>query len=128
MKTFGYNLKINKRKDGQVYILKMTKTQEVYRFLIEVNRTMNNCKSMRYKFDWKFRFNIEKEKVRMNFPNYEIIESDSSRYQNYTEEDIKKLIHLKLKGKTDKEIATCLNRTYWSVVYKFKDLRKNGFL
>jgi hypothetical protein len=33
-----------------------------------------------------------------------------------------------LKDKTDKEIATYLNRTYWSVVYKVKDLRKNGLL
>ncbi|EIJ83666.1 hypothetical protein MGA3_00140 [Bacillus methanolicus MGA3] len=38
------------------------------------------------------------------------------------------MIYLKQNGYTDKEIAKRLNRTYWSVVYKLRELRKDGCL
>jgi len=123
---FKYELKLNKRNDGNGYILKMTKTKDVYRFLNEVKSTISNCESMRYKFDWEYRFNVEKEKLQLDYPSYSVIETDSSRFSNYTEKEVMDIIRLKLEGQTDQAIAYYLNRTYWSVVYKIKDLRKKG--
>jgi len=123
---FNYDLKLNKRNDGNGYILKMTKAKDVYHFLNQVNSTISNCDSMRYKFDWNYRFNVEKKKLHLDYSDYTVIETDSSRFSNYTEKEERDIIRLKLEGKTDRAIAEYLNRTYWSVVYKIRELRKNG--
>lgn len=123
---FKYELKLNKRKDGQGFILKMTKANDVYKFLNEIKTVISNCDSMRYKFDWPYRFNVEKEKLHLDYPNYTVIETDSSRFSNYTEKEEIDIVRLKLEGKTDRAIAEYLNRTYWSVVYKIRELRKKG--
>ncbi|WP_226529287.1 DNA endonuclease [Metabacillus niabensis] len=123
---FKFELKLNKRKDGKGYILKMTKTKDVYNFLNEIKSKISNCDSMRYKFDWQYRFNVEKEKLQFDYPDYTVIESDSKRFSKYTEKEEIDIVRLKLEGKTDKAIAEYLNRTYWSVVYKIRELRKRG--
>ena len=123
---FNYDLKLNKRNDGNGYILKMTKAKDVYHFLNQVKSTISNCDSMRYKFDWQYRFNVEKEKLHLYYPDYTIIETNSSRFSNYTEQEEMDIVRLKLEGKTDRAIAEYLNRTYWSVVYKIRELRKKG--
>ncbi|WP_307342455.1 DNA endonuclease [Metabacillus malikii] len=128
LQTFQYELKLNKRNDGYGYILKMTKTRDVYKFLNTVKKAMHHCRSMKYKFDWEYRFHIEKEKLQALYPDYHVIESNSTRFKNYTNEEITKLIALKQLAYTDDEIAKELGRSYWSIVYKIKELRKNGLL
>jgi hypothetical protein len=45
----------------------------------------------------------------------------------YSQDDEKKIVELKLEGKTDKEIAEILGRSYWGIVDKIRRMRKNGF-
>ncbi|RKD24224.1 hypothetical protein BEP19_07410 [Ammoniphilus oxalaticus] len=54
--------------------------------------------------------------------------SSSGRRKVNSNTEIKTLIKLKKSGSTDKAIAQQLNQTYWSVVYKLRELRKTEFL
>lgn len=42
----------------------------------------------------------------------------------YTDDEVTSLIEWKLQGITDLEIAYRLKRTYWSVVYKWRDVKR----
>ncbi|WP_079506681.1 hypothetical protein [Mesobacillus jeotgali] len=83
---------------------------------------------MDYKKDWKMRFELEKVKLQELYPGFQILSSDSERWRNYTEEDVNKIIELKKNNYTDQTIANALNRSYWSIVYKIRELRKDGRL
>ncbi len=65
-------------------------------------------------------------KWKTEYPDYQIITSSSSRSEVYSDEEIDLLIILKSLGFTDKVISNILNRSYWSVVYKWSDLQKQG--
>lgn len=75
--------------------------------------------SMRKKLDWEYRLNLEKTK----HPDMSVIVSKAKN--DYTNEEIQFIIQAKQKGMTDAKIAKTLNRTYWSVVYKWQDIKKN---
>ncbi len=122
--TYQIELKINKRKDGFGYVLKTTKVSETLKFLHVVFSSCADCPSMFYKTNWDFRFLLEIEKYRISHPDYCVIASSSDRNKNYTEEEYSQIFHMKSLGHTDKEIAETLGRSYWSVVYKWQDLRK----
>jgi hypothetical protein len=124
---FSMNFKLNKRKDGYGYILKLTKVSETLKLLEMVNTVITDCLSMRYKYDWEFRLNMEANKYQ-KFLNYNVISTDSFRFQNYSDEEIHSIINLQKSGKTDKEISKSLNRSYWSIVYKLREIRKDGHL
>lgn len=82
---------------------------------------------MRYKYDWEYRLEKEKQKL-SNYEGYSVLSSDSQRWKNYSNKEIEEIIFLKNAGKTDKEISISLNRSYWSVVYKLREIRKDGRL
>ncbi|WP_273124405.1 hypothetical protein [Bacillus weihaiensis] len=90
----------------------MTKTRDVYKFSHAVKQEMKACKSMMYKYDWKYRFQIEKATLHEEYPEYKILETYSSRYSSYTQKETNNLIKLLQEGKTYEEIAENLNRTY----------------
>lgn len=81
---------------------------------------------MLYKIDWKIRLKTETEKYKLRYPKYTILSGNSNRNKAYTKEEITPMLKLKRKGITDNEIAKEIERTNWSVVYKFSDLRKRG--
>jgi len=83
---------------------------------------------MYYKTNWNWRLKIETEKLTTIYPNYNVLSSQSSRHANYTEQEIQALIPLKATGYTIEQIGTHLNRSYWSVVYKTRELKKEGRL
>ncbi|WP_312092838.1 hypothetical protein [Niallia sp.] len=60
------------------------------------------------------------------YPTYTIITTDSDRYSAYTNEEVDTLIKLKKEGLTIKKIAYRINRSYWSVVNKWKELKKGS--
>lgn len=124
---FHVNLKINRRKNGFGYILKTTKVEDALKFLNIVKQTARDCPAMKYKYDWEYRIEAEKNKLN-DYEGYTVLSSDSSRWQNYSDGEISSLISLKWSGKTDKEIAGALNRSYWSVVNKLREIRKDGRL
>lgn len=123
---FGVELTTSKRPDGFGYILKTTKVSETMKFLKIVGDASKDCPSMYHKTDWGFRFQKEMERYKDSHPGYEVIASSSDRRKNYTKEECEILCQMKKEGKTDKEIALHLNRTYWSIVYKWRELRENS--
>lgn len=128
VETFGFDFRISKRKDGYGYVLKLTKVNESLEFMNYVSSAVQDCISMKYKFDWHERFAAERQTLLLNYPDYFVECSNSDRFKNYQEDEITEMINLKVQGWNDQDIATKINRTYWSVVNKFSALRKDGRL
>ncbi|KKE79961.1 DNA endonuclease [Bacilli bacterium] len=125
-KYFNINLKKCKRNDGYGYILRTTSVKETFNFLEQIKEVTATCPSMYYKTNWDFRLKKEKDKYKQLYPNYNLLISSSNRSRTYSEEEIKLLIKLKKQNQTDQSIAESIGRSYWSVVYKLSELRKNG--
>jgi hypothetical protein len=126
--TFDFYFKLSKRKDGHGYILRGTSTELTYRFLSFLSPITSTCPTMFYKSDWEWRLNQEKLKFNESHKGYEIVATSPDRFKNYADEEVEKIISLKKKGLKDKEIAVVVNRSYWSIVYKLRDLRTAGLL
>lgn len=127
-KYFGFNFKINKRKDGYGHILRLSTVSESLKFLETIKECSAGCPEMEYKYDWTKRLQMEREKLLKDYPDFQILSSDSNRWRDYTKEEITTMILLKKEGKTNQQIADELQRSYWSIVYKLKDIRKDGLL
>lgn len=121
--TFSIEMNISKRPDGFGYILKTTKVSETMKFLSVVFGASSDCPSMFYKTNWEMRFAHEIARYQESSPNYKVIASTSDRSRNYTQEECNLLRQMKNEGAKDKDIALKLNRTYWSIVYKWRELK-----
>ncbi|MDX8343218.1 DNA endonuclease [Rossellomorea sp. YZS02] len=128
LESFQIDFKLNKRRDGHGYILRGTSTDLTYNFLNLLSPITLTCESMYYKSNWEWRLKQEEQKFLVQYPNYQIIASSSSRNKNYSDKEINEMISLKKKGFKDQEIANTLARSYWSVVYKLRELRNGGVL
>lgn len=122
-KTFNITLAISRRKDGSGFVLKTNTTADTLHFLDTIQSVTLEIPSMYYKSNWAYRFELETKKWKAKHPDYEVLASDRKRSKAYSEEEIQKLLSLKKKGFTDQQAADLLGRTYWSVVYKLRDLR-----
>lgn len=120
---FFVGLKISKRPDGFGYVLKTTKVSETLKFLQIVLAVSSNCPSMFYKTDWSFRFENETQKYKESHPEYEVVASSSERSKNYSDAECNIIRTMKNDGYTDKQISEKLGRSYWSVVYKWREIR-----
>lgn len=126
--SFQIKFKLSKRKDGHGYILKGTSTDVTYHFLNLLSPITLTCESMYYKSNWEWRLKQEEQKFLEQYPNYQVISSCTNRFKNYTAEEVGKMIFLKKNGVKDIEIAKTLCRSYWSVVYKLRELRRERLL
>ncbi|MGM7634569.1 DNA endonuclease [Bacillus sp. Hm123] len=126
--TFNLSFKYVMVPDGYHYALKFTSVKDTFAFLCCIEAISFPCPSMYYKTNWTWRFNHEKQLLTTQYPNYEVITTDSERYKPYSEEEVSLLTSMKTKGATTKQIAKKLNRTYWSVTYKIKELRRKSLL
>lgn len=81
---------------------------------------------MFYKTNWNYRFTKELIKWKEKYPDYKVITSPSERSKAYSEDEIELLVILKYLCYTDKNISSILNRSYWSVVYKWKEIYKRS--
>lgn len=79
---------------------------------------------MFYKTHWDFRFEKEISRYRESHPEYTVIASSSDRNKNYSEEECNQIRLMKSQGFTDKAIAEKLGRSYWSIVYKWREIRE----
>jgi hypothetical protein len=118
---------MNRRNDGYGNILKTTRVEDTLKFLSIVKQVTMNCPAMKYKYDREYRLEKEKQKL-SDYEGYTVLSSDSLRWQKYSDVDGANMISFKKSGKTDKEISVSINRPYWSVVYKLKEIRKDGRL
>ncbi|MEI2378723.1 helix-turn-helix domain-containing protein, partial [Priestia megaterium] len=78
--------------------------------------------------NWDWRYNEEKQLLLEQYPNYEIIASSSDRCRSYSSEEINCILILHKKGESISNIARAINRTYWSVVYKLRELKEKKLL
>lgn len=125
--TFKTRFVLSKRPDGHQYVLKLNKVKDVKYFLGIVSPYVGQIPSLQYKHDLNYRLRLEEEKFKKTYDQkIEVAMSSSERSAPYTTEEIATLLRLKNKGYTDQEISKVLNRSYWSVVYKLADLRKNN--
>ncbi|WP_162805683.1 hypothetical protein [Sporosarcina sp. PTS2304] len=113
-----------KRPDGQGYYLRTNRTADSLKFLHDIEPAIITCPSMSYKTNWNYRFYLEKEKWHKKYPDYQLLVSDRKRMRPYTPNEVEKLLCMKRAGRTDQQIADVLNRSYWSVVYKIRELRQ----
>lgn len=118
-RAFHHRFVLSRRSDGHFYTLRIQKTEEAIRFLNEFSPYAYAIPSMRKKLDWDYRLQLECEK----HPDMTVIASKAKN--DYTAEETGYIIQAKLHGMTNAEIAQHLDRTYWSVVYKWQDIKKN---
>ena len=71
---------------------------------------------------------METQKWLGKYPGFELITSSRDRMRPYSPKEIATLIDMKQKGCTIQHIADQLGRSYWSVVYKTKDLQDQNFM
>lgn len=84
---------------------------------------------MSYKTSLDAKLSSKVNHIRNRFgKNVTIILSSSNRKALYSDEEIQLIIQLKKQKNTDQFIANKIGRTYWSTVYKIKELRKQGLL
>ncbi len=118
-RTFHHHFVLSRRSDGHFYTLRIQKTEEAIRFLNEFAPYAYAIPSMRKKLDWDYRLQLEREQ----HPDMTVISSKAKN--DYTANEIEFIIQAKQNGMTDAAIAQQIGRTYWSVVYKWQDIKKN---
>lgn len=122
-KHFSVKLSLSKREDGFGFVMKTTSVEESFKFLQLIRPVILDCPSMFYKTNWNYRFTKELMKWSIRYPGYQVITSSSERSKNFSEDEINLLVKLKLIGNSDKFIGKMINRSHWSVVYKWRDVR-----
>jgi hypothetical protein len=121
---FNQQFIISSHPDGKKTLLKLNKVSDVTNFLAQFKSFVGIMPSMDYKLSLDDKELPIKEALTIEYPGYDIIRSSSSRTKPYSSEELMLLNQFKHEGYTDKEIAERLNRTYWSVVYKWADINK----
>ncbi|ARK22460.1 hypothetical protein [Sporosarcina ureae] len=119
---------LTKRPDGNGYYLRTNRTADTLLFLQDIEPITVTCPSMSYKTNWQYRFYMEKQRWNLKYPKYELFISSKDRMRPYTPQEIAALIDMKRKGCTIQHIADQLGRSYWSIVYKTKDLQEQNFM
>lgn len=120
---FHLTFRLSQRSDGYGSILKTTSVKETFSFLEFISPIVRDCPSMFYKTNWQERIKAEKQKWNSEYPDFTIVVSSSERTKPYTSEEVQQIIEMKQQGHTMKEIALALGRSYWSVVYKWREIK-----
>ena len=123
---FNVNLVLSKRKDGSGFVLKTTAIADTIHFLKIIQQVTSEIPSMAYKSEWNYRFQQETIKWNDIYPTYEVLTSNRNRSKSYSLDEVEILLGMKNSGYTDQQIADRIGRSYWSVVYKLSDLRRNN--
>ncbi|KGI86078.1 LAGLIDADG DNA endonuclease [Exiguobacterium mexicanum] len=118
---YDINVRTSGTPSGTGYYLKTTKVTDTFDILNLFEPYIAELPDFIYKLSWGTRLQTEVETYKQTHPDYKIRVSIPAR--PYSDEDIALLINWKQQGVTDKEIARRLNRTYWSVVYKWQDVK-----
>ncbi|WP_255406637.1 hypothetical protein [Sporosarcina sp. P18a] len=93
--------RLTKLPSGNGYYLRTSRTADTLQFLQNLEHVVVTCPSMSYKTNWQYRFYLEKQKWRQEYPNYQLIVSDRNRMRPYTADEISRLRHMKQSRKTD---------------------------
>lgn len=128
-KTFETNFVVSGHPHGHKSLLKLNKESEVRHLLNLVATYVIDMPSMEYKTNLETNIKLKSENIYKKYgPNVNIVISSSERKRAYTSQEIERIIKLKAENVTDSAIAVELGRTYWSIVYKIRELRKKSLL
>ena len=119
---------LTKRPDGNGYYLRTCRTADTLLFLQDIHPVTITCLAMSYKTNWPYRFYMETQRWLCEYPDYEVMTSSRERMKPYTTNEVETLIHMKQQGYTIQQIADQLKRSYWSIVYKTKDLQDQNYM
>ena len=126
---FGTNFVVSSHPHGHKSLLKINKEKEVRHLLNTIAPYAKNIPSMKYKTNLETNIELKTEHIQKRYgQNVNIIISSSKRSRTYTLEEMGCIIELKKANVTNQAIADKLGRTYWSIVYKVKELRKKSLL
>ena len=128
-KTFNTKFVVSSHPDGHKTLLKINKEEEVRHLLKVIEPYVKEIPSMKYKTNITENIRLKMNKIKKKYgKGINIKISSSQRRRLYSSNEIDTLINFKKSGCTDEEIAVRLDRTYWSIVYKISELRKEGLL
>lgn len=116
--TFHLNFRLSQTSNGSRYLLKTTRVIDSLAFLEQVVPYTDVLPNFTYKLDWTARLN----QLQHDHPHYQVLPSNPSR--PCTRDECDTILKLKTNGWISQAIADELNRTYWSVTYKFGQLKK----
>lgn len=123
--TFNIEFKLKNRPDGKHYILELNKQNEITKFIDLVSQIVKEIPCMTYKIDIQEKLIAKQKQLELN--NIQsVISSLHPNDTSYSSQDVNLLVQLKKSGVSSKDIATTLNRSYWSVVDKIRRLRIEG--
>jgi|GEM_PF-475601 len=127
--TFGTNFVVSNHPDGKGSLLRINKEKDVTKLLNIIRPFVAEITSMKYKTCLVENIKRKNTNIKKKFgDNVKIKISSSDRKKMYSNEEINKITKMKNAGYTDQQIANLLGRSYWSVVYKISELRKEGLL
>ena len=118
---YNINVRTSGTPSGTGYYLKTTKVTDTFDILNLLQPYQAELPDFMYKLSWEYRLDAEVNHYKQTHPDYTIRVSIPAR--PYSHDEVTSLIKWKQQGVTDKEIAQRLNRTYWSVVYKWQDVK-----
>lgn len=118
---YNINVRTSATPSGTGYYLKTTKVTDTFDILNLLKPYQTELSDFAYKLSWEKRLDDEVTHYKQTHPDYKIRVSIPAR--PYSHDEVASLIEWKQQGVTDKEIAHRLNRTYWSVVYKWQDVK-----
>lgn len=119
---------LTKTPSGNGYYLRTSKTADTLLFLQDIEPATITCPSMSYKTNWHYRFYIEKQRWHKKYEDYQLMTSSRERRLPYTSHEIQTIKQMKQSSNTDQQIADALGRSYWSIVYKIRELRNQKVL
>ena len=127
--TFGIEFKLSKRNDGSGYFLKINKTNEVYSFINIVKPYVEQIPSMKYKIDVDKKLSETKIRFVKKYKNRNIkLANKVAKDISYSIDEENKIIELFNKGYSYKDIASCLNRSYYGIYDKIRRMKADGRL
>lgn len=128
-KTFNTHFVVSGHPHGKRSLLKINKQKDVQHFLEMIKPYTSQIQCIHYKASITNKLNQKTEGIYERFGKDVTIKlSSSNRNKPYSKNEIETIIHLKQSGFTDKYIAEKIGRSYWSVVYKLRELRMKGYL
>lgn len=124
--VFGTNFVVSGHPDGHQALLKVNKVEEVQHLLKVISLYTEEIPSMKYKMSLEENIKLKTESMQNQYGHDVAIKvSSPTRNRRYSQEEIQFIIQAKNKQVSDQEIADELGRTYWSIVYKVRELRSN---
>lgn len=127
--TFNIRFKLSSYPGGKGWDIKIYGLNEIYKFMDMILPHCSEITSLRYKWDLKYALDTKKQELSEKFQGiYNINISSISNINNYSQEEESIICNMKKEGKTYREIADTIGRSYYGIGYKISQLKRSGKL